>query len=201
MDTLKALLFVVAQLLGSLMAMTLLVAVFPDSIDALQASAIAPPSGSVWYRVLAMETMLTFILVFTVFTVAFDLVPKPKQRVVHKADDRGLLLYSVGANSATGFAPIIIGFMVSALILVGSSVSGAAFNPARVFGAAVFAKVWQNHWIYWVGGFAGAALAALVRFVYNWSFDGLHVLTEEELQAEYDAQVRRLAAESQQKSV
>ena len=44
-------------------------------------------------------------------------------------------------------------------ILVGGPLTGAAMNPARVFGTAIAAGYWDNHWIYWVGPIAGAALA------------------------------------------
>lgn len=32
-------------------------------------------------------------------------------------------------------------------------------NPARSFGPALAANVWQSHWVYWVGPIAGALLA------------------------------------------
>ncbi|KAI3695918.1 hypothetical protein L1987_78923 [Smallanthus sonchifolius] len=42
-------------------------------------------------------------------------------------------------------------------------ITGTGINPARSFGAAVIynkEKVWDDHWIFWVGPFIGAAIAA-----------------------------------------
>uniref|UniRef100_A0A453GXR5 Tonoplast intrinsic protein n=1 Tax=Aegilops tauschii subsp. strangulata TaxID=200361 RepID=A0A453GXR5_AEGTS len=59
-------------------------------------------------------------------------------------------------------APIAIGFIVGANILAGGAFDGASMNPAVSFGPAVVSGVWENHWVYWLGPFAGAAIAALV---------------------------------------
>lgn len=48
--------------------------------------------------------------------------------------------------------------------LLGGSVSGGAFNPARAFGPALLSgSGWGNHWIYWIGDLMGAALAGSVQ--------------------------------------
>ncbi|CAN6846362.1 unnamed protein product [Brassica oleracea var. botrytis] len=42
-------------------------------------------------------------------------------------------------------------------------ISGTGINPARSIGAAVIfnlSKPWDDHWIFWVGSFVGAAIAA-----------------------------------------
>ena len=63
-------------------------------------------------------------------------------------------------NSYYGLA---IGFAVFALAEVFGTISGGAFNPAVAFGLT-FSKAfeWTNIWIYLVGCFGGAAIAALV---------------------------------------
>ena len=35
-------------------------------------------------------------------------------------------------------------------------------NPARALGPALAGNAWADHWIYWVGPLAGAAMAAFV---------------------------------------
>jgi glycerol uptake facilitator-like aquaporin len=38
-----------------------------------------------------------------------------------------------------------------------------AFNPARVYGPAVYANQWKNQELYWIADFFGAALAAIIQ--------------------------------------
>jgi aquaporin TIP len=87
-----------------------------------------------------MEMALTFGVVYTVYATALD----PK---------RG----SLGI-----IAPLAIGFIVGANILVGGPFDGASMNPARAFGPALIGWRWRYHWIYWVGPFLGGGLAALI---------------------------------------
>lgn len=35
-------------------------------------------------------------------------------------------------------------------------------NPARTFGSAVIAGIWENHWVYWLGPILGGVAAALI---------------------------------------
>lgn len=56
-------------------------------------------------------------------------------------------------------AAIYIGLAV--LACAGTFTTGI-FNPARAFGPALVACNFTNHWVYWVGPFVGATLAALV---------------------------------------
>jgi glycerol uptake facilitator-like aquaporin len=60
-----------------------------------------------------------------------------------------------------------IGLAVLVDHLVGIPLTGASMNPARSFGPAVVANVWDDHWIYWLGPLIGAGVAALVyEFVF-----------------------------------
>ncbi|KAJ4977595.1 hypothetical protein NE237_008375 [Protea cynaroides] len=93
---------------------------------------------------LGAEIIGTFVLVYTVFS-ATD--PKRNARDSH----------------IPVLAPLPIGFAVFAVHLATIPIDGTGINPARSLGAAVIyntEKVWNEHWIFWVGPFVGAATAA-----------------------------------------
>ncbi|CAI0411811.1 unnamed protein product [Linum tenue] len=93
---------------------------------------------------LGAEIIGTFVLVYTVFS-ATD--PKRNARDSH----------------IPVLAPLPIGFAVFMVHLATIPITGTGINPARSFGAAVIfneEKPWDDHWIFWVGPFIGAALAA-----------------------------------------
>jgi len=94
---------------------------------------------SVW-NALIFEVVMTFGLVYTVYATAVD----PKKGNV------GIV------------APIAIGLIVGANILVGGAFDGASMNPAVSFGPAVVTWQWTHHWVYWAGPFIGAAIAAII---------------------------------------
>ncbi len=67
------------------------------------------------------------------------------------------------AQPTNSFYGLAIGFTVLAMAYSFGEFSGGAFNPAVAIGASVMkAFDWSNIWIYLVGCFGGAILAALV---------------------------------------
>jgi aquaporin TIP len=132
----RLVLYWVAQLLGAVAGAWALKAVTTGEDVARHAIGLGM---SPWSAML-MEIILTFTLVFVVFATAVD----PKKGTV------GVI------------APLAIGFTVLAQIFVGAPFSGASMNPGRSFGPAVVAWDFTNHWVYWLGPFLGAALAALI---------------------------------------
>lgn len=105
-----------------------------------ETSAFALSSGVGVWNAVVFEIVMTFGLVYTVYATAVD----PKK-----------------GNLGT-IAPIAIGFIVGANILAGGAFDGASMNPAVSFGPAVVSWTWTHHWIYWLGPFIGAAIAAIV---------------------------------------
>ncbi|HET7738389.1 MAG TPA: aquaporin, partial [Tepidiformaceae bacterium] len=84
------------------------------------------------------ELILTFFLAFVVFAVATD------------------------ARAQGAFAAIAIGGYVGFAATGWGPVANASMNPARTFGPAVAANVWDAHWVYWVAPILGALIAAAV---------------------------------------
>nr|CAB61841.1 putative gamma tonoplast intrinsic protein (TIP) [Sporobolus stapfianus] len=131
----RSILYWIAQLLGSIVACLLLRFV----TGGLPTGTFGLTGISVW-EALVLEIVMTFGLVYTVYATAVD----PKK------------------GSLGTIAPIAIGFIVGANILVGGAFDGASMNPAVSFGPSLVSWSWNNHWVYWVGPFIGAALAALI---------------------------------------
>nr|BAD90703.1 tonoplast intrinsic protein 1;2 [Mimosa pudica] len=133
---LRSILYWIAQLLGCVVACLLL----KFATGGLETSAFALSAGVGAWNAVVFEIVMTFGLVYTVYATAVD----PKK------GDIGII------------APIAIGFIVGANILAGGAFDGASMNPAVSFGPAVVSWTWANHWVYWLGPFVGAGIAALV---------------------------------------
>jgi len=71
-------------------------------------------------------------------------------------------------NTGNSFYGLAIGFTVLTMAYSVGSISKGAFNPAVAIGISVMKYVaWDNIWVYLVGCFGGATLAALVFNLIN----------------------------------
>jgi MIP family channel proteins len=144
-DTLRAPLYIVAQLAGAaagagLLRLCLSKKIWePSSLGATIISSGAKGAGFTTPKALLLEAVMTFALVLVVFATAID--------------ERGTF------KTIAGFG---IGLIVSADILVGGPLTGASMNPARSFGPALVVWKWTDFWIYILGPLAGAVIAAEV---------------------------------------
>jgi aquaporin Z len=134
---LLAVFYWVAQFAAAIAAAGLLRWIFPDDTEAnlgapLLNPGIQPEAG------LLIEAILTFFLVWVVFATA--------------ADPRGTF------KSIAGLA---IGFTITMDVLMGGPLTGAAMNPARALGPELVSNTWDDFWIWYVGPFAGAVIAAV----------------------------------------
>ncbi|XP_076899364.1 aquaporin TIP1-1-like [Bidens hawaiensis] len=133
---LRGIFYIIAQLLGSVVACVLLL----FSTGGLTTVGFALGAEVTVWNALVFEIMMTFGLVYTVYATAVD----PKK------GDIGII------------APIAIGFIVGANILAGGAFTGASMNPAVAFGPAVVSWDWANHWVYWAGPIVGGGLAGVI---------------------------------------
>jgi len=94
---------------------------------------------------LVLEALMTFFLVLAIYAIAVD--------------DRGAV------KAVSGFG---MGLVITVCVLAGAPLTGAAMNPARAFGPELVNRVWESYtWIYYVGPFAAAVIAAVG---YEWLF-------------------------------
>jgi aquaporin TIP len=137
-----AVVYWIAQLLGAVLGALALRATFPESAD-LDAgvpvlNGINAGSG------IALEAIMTFLLVWVVFATAVD--------------PRGAFATIAG---------LAIGLTITIDILVGGPLTGAAMNPARSLGPELVLNVWDDWWVYLIGPGLGGVVAALL---YEWLY-------------------------------
>nr|XP_057924654.1 aquaporin FA-CHIP-like [Doryrhamphus excisus] len=132
----RAVMYVVAQLLGSALASGILYGTRPNTTNALglnSLSGVTPSQG------VGIELLATFQLVLCVIAVT------DKRR-----------------RDVTGSAPLAIGLSVCLGHLAAISYTGCGINPARTFGPALIMNDFTDHWVYWVGPMCGGVAAAVV---------------------------------------
>ncbi|XP_047321852.1 aquaporin PIP2-7 [Impatiens glandulifera] len=141
----RALMYMIAQSAGAICGVGLVKAFQSSYYVKYGGGANSVAQGYNTGTAVGAEIIGTFVLVYTVFS-ATD--PKRNARDSH----------------VPVLAPLPIGFAVFMVHLATIPITGTGINPARSFGAAVIyndKKAWDDHWIFWVGPFAGAAAAAI----------------------------------------
>lgn len=129
----------IAQLLGGVAAAVVLLGIYNRDVivnGTPQLAADLTPAQGI-----LVEAILTFFLVFVVHGTAVD---QRAQRV----------------------AGLAIGSAITLDILFGGPLTGAAMNPARVFGPALAVGFWKAHYVYWIGPLLGGALAGFVYRIF-----------------------------------
>lgn len=56
--------------------------------------------------------------------------------------------------------------IITAIAVPGGKYAGGSLNPARSFGPALAAGLWDNHWIYWSATCLGAIFAAVIYRIF-----------------------------------
>ena len=125
----------IAQLLGGTAAALICLGIFDRATIVTGTPQLA--TGISPGAGILVEAILTFFLVFVVHGTGID--------------ERGRRV-----------AGLAIGSTVTLDILFGGPLTGAAMNPARVFGPAVAGNFWKAHYVYWIGPLIGGAAAGFV---------------------------------------
>jgi MIP family channel proteins len=130
--------YIVAQLVGAVLAALMLKQVYPTGV--IRPISLGTPTLATTIQLpqaILMEAIMAFFLVSAVFGTCIN----------------------PDAPRIGGFG---IGLTLLFCVLVGGPLTGAAVNPARAFGPALVSGQWVAHIAYWVGPILGGIVAALV---------------------------------------
>ncbi|KAK3567947.1 hypothetical protein QTP86_027409, partial [Hemibagrus guttatus] len=120
-SALRAVLYILAQMLGAVLASGIVYGIRPKDVKALGLNEIA--ENMTQGKAFGVEFLATFQLVLCVLAAT---------------DSR--------RNDVKGSAPLAIGLSVGLGHLVAISYTGCGINPARSFGPAVIMKSFKKHW-------------------------------------------------------
>lgn len=129
--------YILAQLVGAILASSLLKIMFPEN-ETLGGTV---PSGD-FLQSFILEAVLTFFLMLTILGVTAR----------------------KGFSSVAG---LVIGLVVTGIILFAGPISGGSFNPARSIAPAILSGKFTALWIYIVAPILGAVAAMLVWKILN----------------------------------
>jgi MIP family channel proteins len=131
----EAIYYWVAQFLGSMVAATVLYYLFNGAKSNLGATVLGKSVNPL--QGVIIEALLTFFLVTA-------------------------YLQTAVADKFKEYSGLAIGLALTFCMLVGIPLTGAALNPARTFGPAIYTGTFNLFWIYLIGPLAGGLGAALL---------------------------------------
>ena len=133
------------QFLGATAAAALLRWFFSENVRQLTNLGAPALGGGIdaWQGVV-IELILTFFLVWVIFATAVD-----------------------PGGTFKAVAGLAIGLTITLDVFMGGPLTGAAMNPARAFGPEILSRHWDDAWVWYLGPFAGAVIAALA---YDWLY-------------------------------
>jgi len=137
-DAKTAVLYILAQLTGAVLAALVLKSILPSGVTKVLAVGTPAIAATITLgKAIAVEAILTFFLMSAVLGT----------------------LVSAQAPRIAGFG---IGLTLFICVLFGGPLTGAALNPARAFGPAFVSGQWISQAVYWVGPILGALVAAFL---------------------------------------
>ncbi len=134
--------YIVSQMAGATFAGYLLKILFPEALASVFLGTCVLGSTVTVTQAIVMETVITFLLVFVVYTTVVD------------------------KRSTPALAGLAIGFVVLFGVMVGGTISGGSMNPARVFGPAIASGHFANHYVWWIGPIIGGVTAGFVYDIF-----------------------------------
>ncbi|MDK2834400.1 MAG: glycerol uptake facilitator protein [Methanolobus sp.] len=150
MPTMDMISYIIAQCIGATLASLSIVIIWGSRSVATGLGATAMFDGVTYGQAILCEAVATFFLMLAIMGTAVD------------------------KRAPAGFAGLIIGFVVTADIIVIGNITGSSLNPARTFGPYLVetimggANLWSQFPIYLAGPILGALVAA---FVYDYIAD------------------------------
>jgi aquaporin Z len=131
-------LYVVAQLLGAILAALAVKGLYPEMAGRVAQLGVPRLASDISFtQGVLIEAILTFFLAFAVMATVVD----------------------AAAPKVAGWA---IGLTVMMGVLASGGITGAGMNPARAFGPALAANAWLGQLVYWIGPILGAVAAMQV---------------------------------------
>ena len=131
--------YVGAQLVGAILGAIAVWITYGEAGRELADTAATFPVEAVGdIQAFVVESLVTFIMVFVVISVA--------------TDDR----------APAGVAPLAVGFALACGVLIAGPVTGGSLNPARTLGPMIVAGRFDAVWVYILAPIVGAVLAAFV---------------------------------------
>ena len=138
-----ALPYIVAQCLGAIAA---------TAVFALIGNAPATFAANGYGTLSMLNASLTSVFIIEALLTAFFLI---------------VIMGATRPNATAGFAPLAIGFTLTAIHLMSIPISNTSVNPARSLGPAIFAggEALTQVWVFFAAPILGAVVGALI---YKW---------------------------------
>jgi glycerol uptake facilitator protein len=133
-----AIFYIISQLSGAVIAACFLRILFPDAVSAVHLGTCTLGEGVGFWKASLIEFILTFLFVFTIYATAVD------------------------KRTSNILAGVAIGLVYLFCVLVSTTITGGALNPARVFGPAVVSGHFNYHLVWWLGPVSGGVAAGVL---------------------------------------
>ncbi|XP_076092752.1 aquaporin AQPAn.G-like [Mytilus galloprovincialis] len=150
-------LYVVCQTLGAISGAGIIYAITDEQIRGRFGVILPNPHVSDG-QAFVCEMIITFMMLFGTFAMTDE-----------------------GRDDVHGFAPLMIGLLVSINVFSGWNISGGCMNPARNLGPAIMTGKLDKMWLYWIGDLVGAAVGAILydrifstKVCLGWLSEGCH---------------------------